>query len=50
MLGATLKVCLKTHSLNLGRVWLNTKNKYWYTKYKGKPKAIHRILAEELHK
>ena len=47
MLEVTLKVCLKTHSLNLGRVWLNTKNKYWYTKYKGKPKAIHRILAEE---
>lgn len=42
----TLKTCSKITSLKIERTWLNTKNGYWYTKREGKPKALHRILAE----
>lgn len=42
----TLKDCSAIHSLKIDKTWLNTKNKYWYCLWKGKPKAIHRVLAE----
>ena len=41
-----LKTCSKITSLKVEHTWLNTKNKYWYILWKGKPKALHRILAE----
>ena len=42
----TLKTCSMMDSLGIERVWLNTKNRYWYTSWCDKPKALHRILAE----
>jgi len=43
----TLIICEKTHNLEIDKFWYNTKNRYWYCLWKGKPKAIHRLLAEQ---
>ena len=40
------KTCSRTANLTEGKLWLNTKNGYWYTLWEGKPKALHRLLAE----
>jgi len=41
-----LKTCSKMGSLGIKKVWYNTKNKYWYCLWEGKPKALHRVLME----
>jgi len=42
----TLKTCSKIDSLGVEKIWYNSKNRYWYCLWEGKPKALHRLLAE----